>query len=111
VAAFAARKFRLEAVILMGSAARRQVSEDFARSPSDIDLLLVCGSERDADAVKSAVVEYVASSVFEEYGVNCYPITVTSASYRRRLKERDAFITDAHTEGVVLHGKKPERAG
>ncbi len=109
VAAFAGRKFSVEAVILAGSAATRSVRDDYVRSPSDIDLVIVCKSARDADRITKETVGFAASKIFEEYGVNCHPITISSAEYRRRLKERDSLITDAHTTGVVLYGKRPAR--
>lgn len=102
------KKERVNAVILIGSAKKGGVSQDYVGQPSDLDLVVVGEKPK---ALLDSIVAYTSHRLFEKYGINCYPIVMTEREYKKRLKKNDPFILEVQVGGEVLYGKKPSRLG
>ena len=110
VAKFVAGKHEVETVLLFGSLVSRRIRSDFVKEPSDVDILIVVKTERQAEFVRKDVLDFVSSEIFPVYGINVYPIVLSVEEYLSGLAE-DAFIMDVHSRGEVLYGEKPRRFG
>ncbi len=110
VAGFAGGLDGVRAVILAGSAVSGGIREDYVGEPSDVDLVIVVDSGVYVEAVKDEVLRYLGAEVFPVYGVNVYPIVLTTDEYIGGLSG-DAFIAAVHSEGETLYGEKPRRFG
>ena len=110
VAGFTGSLDGVQAVILVGSAVSGSVREDYVGEPSDVDLVIVVDSGDQVEAVKYEVLCYLGAEVFPVYGVNVYPIVLSTDEYISGLSG-DAFIEAVHSEGETLHGEKPRRFG
>ena len=107
ITAHATKKHGIDAVILIGSANKKTVRQDYVNNPSDLDLVII---GKDTEGIARDVAGYAAEKAVE-YGVNCYPIVLTQEEYRERLKKDDPFTLNAQAEGELLYGKKPSRLG
>jgi len=107
---FVAGKHKVEAVVLFGSLAMREVRSDFVKEPSDVDIVVVVKDKRQIEAVEKDILDFVGSEVFPVYGINVYPIVLSVKEYLSGLVE-DVFIMSVHSRGEVLYGEKPRRFG
>ena len=110
VAKFVAGKHEVATVLLFGSLVLRRIRSDFVKEPSDVDILIVVKTKRQAESVRKDVLDFVSSKIFPVYGINVYPIVLSVEEYVSGLA-KDAFIMDVHSRGEVLYGKKPRRFG
>ncbi len=108
VVRFVARKREVKTVLLFGSLASRKIRSDFVKEPSDVDIMIVVKSNRQTEAVRKDVLDFVSSEIFPVYGINVYPIVLSVEDYVSGLA-KDAFIMDVHSRGEVLYGEKPRR--
>lgn len=108
VARFVARKHEVKTVLLFGSLASRKIRSDFVKEPSDVDIVIAVKSNRQTEAVRKDVLDFVSSEIFPVYGINVYPIVLSVEDYVSGLA-KDAFIMDVHSRGEVLYGEKPRR--
>jgi len=107
-AGFTGKLDGVQVVILAGSAVSGNVREDYVGEPSDVDLVIVVDSGDQVEAVKDEVLLYLGAEVFPVYGVNVYPIVLTTDEYIEGLSG-DAFIAAVHSKGETLYGEKPRR--
>jgi hypothetical protein len=70
--------------------------------------MIVVKSNRQTEAVRKDVLDFVSSEIFPVYGINVYPIVLSIEDYVSGLA-KDAFIMDVHSRGEVLYGEKPRR--
>jgi len=110
VAKFAARKHKVETVLLFGSLASSRIRSNFVKEPSDIDVMIVVRNKEQTEDVRKDVLNFVNLEIFPRYGINVYPIVLSVQEYLSGLAE-DAFIMDVHSRGEVLYGEKPRRFG
>lgn len=90
-----AKNYKPEKVILFGSVARGDYSED-----SDIDMLIVKQtSERRIDRIKRVLLSVDYSLPFE-------PLVYTPSELKERQRLGDHFILQALKEGKVLYEQK-----
>jgi len=108
IAAHAASK-GARTVLLIGSVAIRKVRSDIVKAPSDIDLVLLVGNERQKEPLQREVISFVGKEISKAYGFMCYPVLMTTKEYLEALAKEDPFIVEVHGHGVELHGKKPRR--
>lgn len=95
----------IEAVILLGSLAKKSIREDITREPSDIDLLFIAEEKKE---VQDDLVGFINSEVSRKYGIVVYPIVMTRREYLDGLRE-NPLVIKAHSEGELMYGKRPRR--
>ena len=101
----------LEAVILIGSVAKRRVRSTLSNDASDVDLVFIVKDAGEKSELFDGLIGFVNSKIMPVYGVNCYPVVLTRGEYLEGLKSKDRFILNVQAEGVELHGRKPRRFG
>jgi predicted nucleotidyltransferase len=107
---FIAVALEVKTIILFGSLSSGKLRESFVKEPSDIDLIIVVQNEKQVIPIKNKMLDYVNTKIFPVYGVNVYPIVLSSEEYVSGLST-DAFIMNVHSNGEVLYGEKPRRFG
>ena len=108
VTKFVTETNEVKAVILFGSLASGKVREDLVNEPSDIDIIILVEDRDQIEPIKKAVQHYAGSMIFPIYGVNAYPIVLSTDEYLSGLSD-DKFIMNVHSSGEILYGEKPRR--
>jgi len=106
IAGYAAKRRGLVSVILFGSLAKGKIRSEYAKQPSDIDIVVVV--DRDKDRMKKELARFIEEKTTETYGIMVYPIVLTREEYVKGL-EKDHFVIDVHAQGEVIYGEKPRR--
>jgi predicted nucleotidyltransferase len=102
---FITQEHEIECVLLLGSLARKKIREDIVKEPSDIDLLIITDQNK---AVEKNLTTFINTKISRKYGIAVYPIVLTTKEYLEGLKDKP-LITEAHSSGEVIYGKKPKR--
>jgi DNA-binding transcriptional ArsR family regulator len=105
---FITERYKIEAVILIGSLKGKSIKEDIIKEPSDIDLVFIV-AEKKIDVEKD-LISFINSRISEEYGIVVYPIVMTENEYINGLKD-NSLVIEAHSKGELIYGKKPRRFG
>lgn len=88
------KNYRPERIILFGSLARGNFSED-----SDVDLLIIKETkDRRIDRIKKILLEV-------DYNLPFEPLVYTQSELEERKKLGDSFILEVLSEGKVLYEK------
>ncbi len=106
IASYVAKRPGLVSVILFGSLARGKIRSDYAKRPSDIDIVIVV--DRDRERMERDLAKFIEEETFERYGIMAYPIVLTREEYVKGLEE-DRFVIGVHAQGEVMYGEKPRR--
>jgi predicted nucleotidyltransferase len=110
ITTFVTETSEVKAIILFGSLASGKIREDFVKEPSDIDMVILVEDKNQIEPIKKTVKNYASSKIFPMYGVNAYPIVLSTDEYLSGLS-KDTFIMNVHSSGEVLYGEKPRRYG
>jgi predicted nucleotidyltransferase len=108
VAKFAAGKHEVKTVLLFGSLVSRKIRSNFVKEPSDIDIMIIVENKAKTHGVTKDILNFLTSEIFPVYGINAYPIVLSTEEYVSGLA-KDPFIMNIHANGEVLYGEKPRR--
>ena len=108
ITTFVTETSEVKTIILFGSLASGKVKDDLVKEPSDIDIVILVEDKDKIEPIKKTVQNYAGSKIFPMYGVNAYPIVLSTDEYLSGLSN-DAFIMNVHSSGEVLYGEKPRR--
>lgn len=109
ITSYITKKYDIIGVILFGSLTKGTLRDNLVENPSDIDIAIIC-NEKIKEKVKLELIDFIATTIIEKYGILVYPILFSEKEYKQGLKN-NPLIIEIHSKGELIHGIKPRKTG
>ncbi len=97
----------IECIMLFGSAAQKNVKNDFLNNPSDLDIIII--TKKIDKKFENELIGFINEEITQKYGFISHPIILTEKEYLKALANRLPQVLKSHAQALVLYGRKPRQ--